>query len=138
MKIQEAVKLVASKFLYTPDNHKWFDRWRIMKEDSDGKLRGDCEDFSLTAMWYACDKSLLTFLWKVVITHQYKLYHCKTYANERHAIGYAEGLWFDNWTKEALPKQEFLGHTKHQIKYWYPIPLMIVPFIVGHITRKKL
>ncbi len=137
MKIQEAISLVNSKFIYTPDLHKWFDRWRIMHEDSDGHMRGDCEDYSLTVMWYACDRRLLRFLWKVIISHEWRLYTAVTRNNAQHAVGYADGLWFDNWSKKALPEKEFFDRTQHELGFPIPMPFTFIPFIVGAFTRKR-
>ena len=42
-----------------------------------------------------------------------------------HVVGSVDGLWFDNWTREALPKEQFFEKTKHTIKMRY------VGFMIG-------
>lgn len=138
MEINQAIKLVNSKFVYTSDSNSLpFDEWRVMDEDAQDKLRGDCEDYSLTVLWYVCDRSWWKFLWYVILTHQYRIYHVKTHTGGRHAVGRIGDLWFDNWTKEALPYKEFFNRTNHEHKYFYFMPIMFIPFIVGHLTRAK-
>ena len=136
MQVSEAVEKVASKFKYTSDKKLTFsDAWFVMRE-RDGYLHGDCDDFSLTTIWEICDRSILKFIWFVVVTHQYRMYHCKTHDGVGHVVGYAQGLWFDNWTKKALPKQEFLEATQHKI--WpisYPSPNILIFMLIGAFYR---
>ena len=134
MHIKTIVKEIAKNFQYKADMFKFLDWWFILRE-WDGKLVGDCEDFSLTAIWRLCNRNVLAFLWKVVITHQYRIYFCMTAKGERHAVGYAQDLWFDNWTLEALPKEEFLQKTGHKIKFFIPGPLIIINMILGALVR---
>lgn len=135
MKIQEAVAHVRSKFHYRKDP-RLLDYWGIMKE-KDGVMQGDCEDFSLTSFWKACDENLLKFILKVFILHQYRIYFSLTHEGERHAVGYADGLWFDNWTREALPKEEFLERTKHRVYFFFPSILIIFPMLLGLLVRNR-
>ena len=136
MEIKEIVREIGSKFEYRSDVFRIFDWWFVMRERN-GKLRGDCEDFSLTAIWMLCNRSVLQFLWKVIISHQYRIYFCKTVNGEGHAIGYANSLWFDNWTREALDKAEFLKQTKHKIWYFIPGPLILFNMLLGSLVRNR-
>jgi hypothetical protein len=133
MNISDAVKYVGSRFRYKKDP-KIVDYWFVMDEN-DGIMNGDCEDFSLTVFWKACDESLFTFIMNVFILHKYRLYFSKTKTGERHAIGYANGLWFDNWTREALPREEFIARTGHKIYFFFPSPLMILPLFFGFLLK---
>ena len=136
MKIEDAVSEVARKFSYTADQPilSLFDHWMVMKED-DGWLSGDCDDFAVTALWKRCDESLLKFILNVMILHKYRLYFAKTHSGERHIVGYADGLFFDNWTKQPLPKEEFLNITKHRIWFFFPSPFMTAQLLLGLIMR---
>ena len=134
MDIKIIVKDIAAKFEYKADIFKFFDWWFVLRE-WDGKLMGDCEDFSLTAIWRLCDCDIFTFLWKVCILHQYRIYFATTKNGVFHAIGNAQDLWFDNWTLEALPKEEFLSRTGHKIHFFIPGPLILFNMFLGSLVR---
>ncbi len=134
MQIEEIVKDIAKKFEYKADMFRFLDWWFVLRE-WDGKLVGDCEDFSLTAIWRLCNRSVMKFLWKVVILHQYRIYFGITPKGEFHAIGYAQDLWFDNWSLEALPKDKFLEKTGHKIKFPIPGPLILFNMFLGGLVR---
>lgn len=133
MDIKEAVKEVALRFEYKEDN-KFIDTWSVMREKR-GKLKGDCDDFALTCVWYACDRNIFKFIWHVLILHRYRFYKCKTYKGVNHLIGYAQGKWFDNWTLEALDKDQFLVRTQHQVRYFYVLPIMWLQLVLGIFAR---
>jgi hypothetical protein len=133
MDIRQAVAEIAQKFTYRSDP-KFLDYWTIMREQ-DGVLQGDCDDFALTSIWMACDENLFSFILNVMILHRYRLYFCKTATGESHMVGYAQGLWFDNWTREALPKEEFLARTGHRVLFFWPSPLMQVQLALGFLIR---
>ena len=135
MDVKQAVRDVASKFVYREDKRIIVDHWSVMKE-RDGKLYGDCDDFALTVIWKTCDENILKFFWYVMILHKHRIYHAKTHDGAGHAYGYADGLYFDNWTLEALPKEEFFAKTKHRSKFFFPSPFMIVQLLVGLFTRR--
>ncbi len=131
MQVTEAVEKVASKFKYTSDKKlRLGDAWFVMHE-RDGYLRGDCDDFSLTTIWEICDRSVLKFIWFVVITHQYQMWYCTSGNGNPHIVGYARGLWFDNWSKQALTKHEFLESTKHKLRFPYPSPTILIFMLIG-------
>ena len=136
MSVKAVVKEVASKFKYRADSIKVFDWWYVMRE-RDGKLHGDCDDFSLTVLWMMCNRSVLQFLWKVIISHQYRLYFAKTRTGGIHCVGYAEGCWFDNWSLKAMPKEEFLKRTGHTIKYLAVGPHVLFNMLLGIFVRNK-
>lgn len=131
MKISEAVAKVGRRFKYLTDKRLALgDGWFVMRE-VDGYLRGDCDDFALTSIWECCDRSILKFIWFVIISHQYRFYYCTSGQGNPHIVGYAQGLWFDNWTKQALTKDEFVERTKHQIKHMYFSPTVLWFMILG-------
>ena len=138
MDIKQAVNYVASKFVYKKDP-KIFDYWSVMQEQND-QMKGDCDDFALTCLWKVCDRNLIKFFINVFVLHKYRIYFCKTQTGELHAVGYAQGLYFDNWTRQALPKQEFLEKTNHKIYFFFVSPMMVFPMILGLLLtyfRKK-
>jgi hypothetical protein len=133
MDIKNALSVISSCFKYRSDP-KLFDYWLVMKERN-GVMEGDCDDFSMTTIWMMCDRNFFIFVWNVMILHRYKFYYAKTSAGEGHMVGYADGLWFDNWTKCALSKEEFIDNTKHKIYFFWPGPLMIPYLILGLVLR---
>ena len=135
MEVKEAVKYVADRFSYRADP-KVFDYWSVMLERNK-VMTGDCDDFALTSIWKICDKSILKFIVNVMILHRYRIYFSKTMRGGKHAVGYANGLWFDNWSKEALPEEEFLQRTKHTVHFFFPLPLMILPLFLGLFARYR-
>ena len=139
MLLEDAVSYVSQKFHYKRDKKPFldlFDHWFIMKE-RDGKFYGDCEDYSLTVLWFLCDKSLLKFIWYVLILHRYKLYRLFTISGEAHIVGKVGDLWFDNWTLKAMPKAEFFKYTGHNepTKDLVTVIGMLYPLLVGLFTR---
>lgn len=138
MDIKSSVEFVSKRFEYMYDKKMLFsDAWFVMPERSDGKLRGDCDDFALTCIWLTCDKNILKFIWYVLILHKYRLYFSKTKNGENHIVGYVKGYWFDNWSMEALSKQEFLEKTKHKILFFYPNISLLIFMFFGMFFRNR-
>ena len=122
MEVELAVKYVASKFKYQKDKKFIFDFWFVMR-DSGGVFYGDCDDFTVTSLWEICERNLWKFIWYVFILHRYKMYRVKTINGGYHLVGCAEDLWFDNWTRRAMPKDQFFERTKHfdVRQVWSPV-----------------
>lgn len=137
MNINTVVKDIGKKFVYLADKKFPPDAWYVMPERTDGKLCGDCDDFSLTALWLACDASIWKFIWRVIILHSYRLYFAKTINNQKHCVGYAEGMWFDNWTCSAMPKEQFIEKTGHKIYFFFPSVLILVFMFFGMFYRRR-
>jgi hypothetical protein len=135
MKTEDAVKYVSERFEYKTDP-KFLDYWTVMKEKNE-KMYGDCDDFSLTSIWKICDENLLIFILNVFILHKYRIYFSKTRTGEKHIVGYANGLYFDNWTRQALSKDELLSRTGHKIYFFFPSPFMVFPLILGLFMRYR-
>jgi hypothetical protein len=130
MNIYEAVKYVGERFVYESDPTTIGDTWQVLRLN-DEKFTGDCDDFALTCFWYVSDQNILRFVLHTFITHKYKLYRCKTINNEWHVVGSFDGLWFDNWTQEALVRAKFFEKTKHTIKMRYLSPMILYFMFVG-------
>ena len=87
-----------------------YDQWRILPADD---LSGDCEDFSLSVLYYViCNESLLSF-WYKLIFGKAKIHYVDN--NGGHAVLQLDGMYIDNWTKEWVTKEhmESLGHVFH-------------------------
>ena len=88
------------------------DQWRILKQDSDGLMRGDCEDYALSVLYYViAEKSLFKFWW--LLLTKAKIHYVRN--NGGHAVLQLDGKYIDNWTKEFVTKKhmESLGHKFH-------------------------
>lgn len=136
MRIKNSVEIVAKNFKYIKDRPIVIsDWWSIMKLSRTGIYYGDCDDFAITSIYLACDNNIYKFIWNVLILHKYRIYFAKTMQGERHAIGYGEGLYFDNWSREALPKDEFIKRTGHKIYTFFPGPLIAYFMLFGLFAR---
>lgn len=135
MKVEDAVDYVGKRFKYRSDP-KIFDYWFVMPE-RDGVVIGDCDDFAITSIWKICDGNIFKFLLNVFILHRYRIYFAKTVNGEKHAVGYAQGMYFDNWSRKALSKEAFLDRTKHKMYFFFPSPFMILPMFLGLLVRNR-
>lgn len=134
MDISSAVALVASKFVYRKDSIPLADSWRVM-EERDGTYTGDCDDFTITTFWHVSDKSVFKFLLHLIVTHKYRVHHVKSVNGEPHLVGSYDGMWFDNFSKQALTKNEFFATTGH--KYRFPMigPLIAIYLALGLVFK---
>ena len=112
------------EYKYDPDK---IDVWKIPKQDSDGKYRGDCEDAALGVLYYViCEESLFAF-WYQLIFGQAKIHYVDN--NGGHAVLQLDGMYIDNWTKEWVTKEhmESLGHVFHKRDYlFYQVALKML------------
>lgn len=99
------------------------DSWRVLKADEAGMYQGDCEDYSLSVLYYIiCKESWLRF-WFLLFTFEAKLCFVMT-ENGGHAVLRYGDMYIDNWTKEWVDKahMESLGHQFHN---WRFIPTTV-------------
>ncbi len=129
----QAVKQVSAKFQWVKDRRIYIgDTWSVL-DTSHNRIFGDCDNFTLTCLWLICKQSIWLFIWNVLVLHKYRIYYCRTSIGEPHVVGYAEGLWFDNFSKEALPEHEFFNETKHKKYFFYPSVLTAWYMLLGKI-----
>lgn len=98
------IEELRKRFVYTRDTKG--DDWQIMDQPL-GKLRGDCEDFALTALWVAAGCSRLRMWWWIT-RGKACLWWCNT-SQADHMILYVKDLgWIDNrqpyWSEEPSTK----------------------------------
>lgn len=130
--LDNIVKNLKSNFVYTRD-HKFFDAWQVMSKQKDGKYYGDCEDFALTVIWKLCNENLFLFTINFLILHRYHIWLAKT--DEVHAVGYAQGKYFDNIYGRTMTRKQLKEST--DIKLWVPMlsPLIASKLIFGLIKK---
>lgn len=134
--LQACLNYVSDRFVYTADKKSIFDRWNVMKLQDDGKFYGDCEDFSLTVMWYYSGQSLFKFLLNIVL-HRYVIWHVKTSTGEGHAVGSIGGRYFDNFGRKAIHKsrKEVTRAYGHKFKVPFIFPFNILKLIAGYLQK---
>jgi hypothetical protein len=117
-----ALRELRNRHVYVRDGE--MDSWRIMR--GDGKLRGDCEDFSLTLVWMMCDKSMIKF-WLAIIFMRYRIWYCKSPSGVGHAIVCHRGHWTDNIQRVwVADKPEARGYK------------LVMPFLAPMLVLKML
>ena len=105
------------QYKYDKDQYGRKEHWTIMQQP-EGPLVGDCEDYSLTLLWYLEGKSMRRFWWSL-LTRKAEMWFCKV-NGEGHAVLKYNGKWIDNIEKEWVS-----GFPKYDMKWKYPIPLIL-------------
>ena len=103
------------------------DVWFVIKPNEQGAYRGDCEDYSLSVLYYVvCQGSWLKFWW-MLFTFQAEICGCQTKNGGGHAVLRYGDMYIDNWTKAWVEREDMeeLGH-----KFW-PWHLTILPTTVA-------
>lgn len=130
MNIQEALKLLNSKFIYRLDDG--LDNWKIMKGPD--KWHGDCEDYSLTLMWLLSNKSILRLLWNILI-FKYIMWFVRLPSGENHAVVKIDGLFYDNVQKKGVT-DTYMKRSGY--KFLFPMipPLIYFKMLLGVLFRR--
>jgi predicted transglutaminase-like cysteine proteinase len=120
---KEAQDDLNSRFTYKSDVTG--EKWTILTDDGD--VSGDCEDYVMSLVWLAEDKSYVKFWWSF-LTFKYVIWQGLTPGGQGHALMWVRGQgWTDNITKgpRTWREMKILGY-----KLWFPIilPLMIAKF----------
>lgn len=101
-------------YKYDPEGR---DVWRVLRLDELGQYQGDCEDYSLSVLYYViCQESWLKFWW-LLITFQAELCGCDT-KNGGHAVLRYGDQYIDNWTKAWVDREHMEG-LGHEFWPWY-------------------
>ena len=119
MSIRNTVKKLARIFKYTSDEsrHGEIDCWYVLSEKNP---RGDCEDFAITCLvwylgWWGFFKDVIVFnrgqIWFVSSPGDRNR---DTSKEGDHAIGFYDGLWFDNFSLDALEETAYFRKYQHK------------------------
>lgn len=109
------------------DRFKWtadgkVDSWRVLQ--GQGKLRGDCDDYALTALFIHCDYSWFILWWRV-LTFQSMIWLTRTKGGELHAMLWHRGRgWIDNTNPEW-------GERKLKRIMPFILPAMVIKVLIG-------
>lgn len=125
----EDLKFLADNFKYKSDGK--LDNWRIMPLDD---LKGDCDDYAVTALYLACDRNIIDF-WIKVLTLQAIFWHTKSPAGGGHLVLWLKDYgYIDNWQKEWTSKEIMLDEGYKFIFPWL-FPLCGLKMLFGVILR---
>ena len=111
---------LRARYVYTADKA---DRWTLL-DAPEGPLRGDCEDYALTALWICAGRSWWR-LWWLVLTCQAMLWWTKFHGDgEPHVMLWVRGHgWTDSYYRDWSAKP-------HHPKRWpYAAPLLALVLI---------
>lgn len=109
------LKDLTERYVYKYDPS--YDQWRILKLE-DGKYQGDCEDFSLSVLYYVvCQGSWLKFWW-LLFTFQAEICGCDT-KNGGHAVLRYGDQYIDNWSKAWVGRDGMTKGLGHTFWPWY-------------------
>lgn len=122
----EVVKYLNKHFKYTSDGSK--DKWTLMKEATDGSLRGDCEDYALYVAYHAICGGKWSRLWWKLFTREIKFHFVRDVNNGGHCVLEHNDLFIDNWTKRWVDKAKMssIHRFRHRI---------LIPTIVWKLLR---
>ena len=94
------------------------DMWRVLKPDDHCMFRGDCEDYSLSVLYYiVCKESWLKFWW-LLFTFQAELCGCDT-KNSGHAVLRYGDQYIDNWSKAWVTRDGMTDGLGHEFWPWH-------------------
>ena len=135
MTLEESVDYVDSKFVYKNDASIINDAWFVMRNKGNGFYYGDCEDFALTVFWFMSGGSIWTFI-KNILNGTFKFHMVASEGDKNnHCVGEYIGLYFDNWTKQELPKDLFYRTTGHIHGYKIKPVVVLCKLFVGLFYR---
>ena len=120
------VKQINKDFVYKKDSGK--DKWSVMFPAEDGKLYGDCEDYSLTVAYRMCNCSLIEMFY-ALFRRKFVFHYVLTKAGEGHAVMEHEGKYIDNWTKRWVTKPTM--EKLHTFKYEFKLYQVLWKFFVN-------
>lgn len=127
MQIESAILNLNAKFVYKSDTG---DDWKILRDE--GKIYGDCEDYSLTLAWLICDKSILKLI-IAFLTMRFTLWYGHTPSGEGHALLYIRGYgWIDN-IQQTLTTKKSLKIKGYKFRFPFLPPLFFLKWGMSKI-----
>lgn len=129
MKIEDALKILNSRFVYKKDKYRYLDTWTIMHGDE--KWIGDCEDYSLTLAWLVADQNVFKFVWNLV-TFQFLIWFVKSPSGEGHGIIKIGDLYYDNIQKKGSTK-EYLKGKGYRFILPLVFPVVLFKMLFGYL-----
>jgi hypothetical protein len=120
-----------ANFIWTQDSR--LDSWRLLRAGSDGKFRGDCDDYAVTVAYLESGSSWLRFWWRTV-TRQKVFWYCRTKEGESHMHLW---VWGKGWIDNINP-----SFGLRRFKFLFPAPVFVVvmKMLLGaaqNVTRRR-
>lgn len=110
---------LTRRFVYKADKR---DKWTVLNAES-GPLKGDCDDFALTALWIEAGGSWLRILW-MVLTFQACMWFTISPKGGGHYMLWRRGKgWIDNW-------YPVWGKRRHPLMVPYVFPLFLIALVI--------
>jgi hypothetical protein len=111
---------LAKRFRWTQDG---VDSFRILRNET-GPLKGDCDDFAVTALWLAEGRSIWRFWWSLV-TFRAVLWYVKGEGFASHmALWHCKMGWIDN-------QNPAWGAKRHVLRFPAPAPWVAIKMLLG-------
>lgn len=118
--LDDPIADLRARFIWTADKR---DHWTLLDAPT-GPLRGDCEDYALTALWLCAGRSWGR-LWWMICTFQAMLWWTR-FNGGGHIILWVRGR---GWTDSA-----YRGWSKWAVhRLWFPY---LVPILILALTLK--
>lgn len=119
-------------FIYTRD--EGIDSWNLMRENQQGKLLGDCEDYALWVAYHLLsDKSWMKLFWNI-LTRKIKLHFVRVrHYNEGHAVLEHDGMFIDNNVRKWVKVGDMT--VVYNFKWRMPLPFVLTKLVIGKIVK---
>jgi len=103
-----------------------------MKPDADGKYRGDCDDFVLTALFI--ETGSLSKFWYELIFGSAKVFLVTTSNGGGHAVLRYNGRYIDNWSRSWVSREHMESVYGHKFSAWlFPWNATALKMLLGKI-----
>ena len=130
-------KLVKNwEYQYDKKTYKMSDVWRVLKPSTDGKYRGDCEDFALTWAFLECGESY-SKLYLGILKGTYRIWYIEGKSGGGHAVlELPNGMFVDNWSRRPVTRSFMEKHYGHKfIRVFYSLQVL-TKLVLGWIVFK--
>lgn len=112
---------LRARFKWTADKA---DGWRVLRNEV-GPLKGDCDDFAITALWLTAGRSWAR-VWWMLLTFQAVIWFCQTNSGGGHVMLWVRGKgWIDNIYPTWGPKP------RHTRRFPHIITVIMIKLAVG-------
>ena len=133
MDIKTAIKKTNDIFVYEGDKSYYLlpETWRVVGRDG----QGDCQDYSLTVIWYYSDGNWLRWFWNAHFG-PFRIWFCLSPRGVGHAVtevrrGEYKGMFFDNITKRLVTREQF-DKMGYKLKFPHFAPLTFAKIVIGY------
>ena len=137
MDAKEANKKVASKFEYVTDKKKYgfVETWSVM-DTTQEIWRGDCEDYSLTVLWFMSGEKKSTFIKNILFNRDFRMHFVKYIpTGEGHAVLSYKGEYCDNIQRKWF-KKDSAAYKKYDWKFPVFGPVVCLNLVLGKIIKR--